>query len=190
MPIEVERKAVVRDEQHVVDQLRALAVGVSSTYRDVYYDWDDRALERDGRRELRLRVVEVSDGSRTAVLTYKGAMLDGASTPEFETEVSDPEMMDTILTGLGLGHTIAYQKRCQNFRFTVAGRAVVATVVRVPELEPTFVEVESIVETAEEIPAASTVVDQVLADLGVSPVDVTEEFYIDMVTARRAGLGA
>ncbi|WP_412543559.1 class IV adenylate cyclase [Longispora sp. K20-0274] len=186
MPIEVERTAVVRDADEVRARLSAWAVGESSTYQDVYYDSADRMLERDGRRELRLRVIERADGTSRAVLTYKGSMIDSTAMPEFETEVSDPEMMDTILAGLGLGHTIAYEKHCDNFRFTVNGRDILATVVRVPELEPTYIEVETVLDSrADGVPEALAAVDQVLRDLGIPPEDVTEEYYVDLVAAQR-----
>ncbi|WP_018349830.1 class IV adenylate cyclase [Longispora albida] len=190
MPIEVERTAIVHDVQHVRTRLSAYTSGSVSTYRDVYYDWPDRALERDGRRELRLRDIVEADGARRTLLTYKGSATDGAVMPEFETEVADPDMMDMILAGLGLGHTIAYQKLCENFRFDVAGRSILATVVRVPELEPTFIEVETIVGSpGEDVPEALAAVDRVLADLGIPPADFTTEFYIDLVTAERHRAG-
>jgi adenylate cyclase class 2 len=184
MPIEVELKARVNDPDHVRAELGRRAAGQASTYRDTYYDWPDRRLTGNGRQELRVRIIETGSASR-CVLTFKGAMLDQASTPEYETDVGSPEAMGAILAGLGLEHLIAYTKHCENFTFDAEGLRIVATVVAVPELDGTFVEIETLVTDHAPVDAARAAVRRVLADLGLSESDLEPAFYIDMISARR-----
>jgi adenylate cyclase class 2 len=126
MPIKVELKARITDPATVSARLRGWADGEPSTYADTYYDFPDRRLTETGRQEMRLRVID-KPGGRKVLWTFKGAMLDAASTPEWETEVADPQPADAILTGLGMTHLIAYTKRCENFRFTAHGHPILAT---------------------------------------------------------------
>jgi len=141
MPIEVELKARVQDADALLRRLRDKSDGQPSTYRDTYYDWPDRRLGNAGRQELRIRVIE-ADSETKALWTFKGAMLDAASTPEFETMVTEPDMAQAILAQLGLEPVIAYTKHCVNFTFESDHHRVKASVVQVPELEGTFLEIE------------------------------------------------
>lgn len=185
MPIEVERKARVADPDKLHGLLAARADAEASTYHDTYYDWPNGSLELDGRRELRVRVIETSTGRQT-VLTFKDTPLDGTSVPEHETTVDDPAALDTILTGLGLAHTIRFQKRCWNYTFEANGHQIKASVVQVPELDgETFVEVETIVDTTDLTSAASAAIDQVLASVDLGEDDLTDELYTDRVRAQR-----
>lgn len=185
MPIEVERKARVADPDKLQALLAARAEAEASTYHDTYYDWPDGSLESDGRRELRVRVIETSAGRR-AVLTFKDTPLDDTSVPEYETAVEDSPALDTILTGLGLTHLVKFQKRCWNYTFEANGHQVKATIVQVPELDgETFVEVETIVDTADRTAAATDAIDQVLASLDLGKHDLTDELYTDRVRSQR-----
>lgn len=184
MPIEVELKARVTDPGAVVGRLRSWAEGEVSTYADTYYDFPDRRLTETGRQEVRLRVIDKPGGSR-AVWTFKDAMLDAASTPEWETEVADPRAADAILTGLGLQHLIAYTKQCENFRFTAHGHPIVATIVTIPEIDGTFLEVETLVPDNAERDDALKAIHAVLTDLDLTETDLEPTFYIDLVRARR-----
>lgn len=186
MAIEVELKARVSEPDRVRAVLAQRSTGDISTYRDTYYDWPDRRLTEDGRQELRVRIVESTAGGR-CLLTFKGAMLDEASTPEYETDVADPKAIDQILTGLGLEHMIAYTKECENFRFEAAGYRIVATMVTVPEIDGTFIEVETLVPDGEPVDDGQRAIRGVLTDLGLGEDDLEPTFYIDLVTARRAG---
>jgi adenylate cyclase class 2 len=182
--IEVELKARVPDPDTVRAALWARTNGEMSTYRDTYYDWPDRRLTRAGRQELRVRVIETDHGAR-CVLTFKGAMLDESSTPEYETEVSSPAAVDAILSALGLEHVIAYTKRCENFRFQAHGYPIVATLVRVPELDGAFVEIETLIPDGAPAGEADKAIRGTLVDLGLGEHDLEPAFYIDMITAGR-----
>lgn len=61
---------------------------------------------------------------------------------------------------------------------------MLATLVRVPELDGTFIELETIVPE-EELKDALRDVRHVLDDLGVQERDLTTELYTDAVAARR-----
>lgn len=48
-----------------------------------------------------------------------------------------------ILSGLGLVHLVEFGKRCVNYRFTSSGRDMLATIVTVPEIDGTFIELQT-----------------------------------------------
>ena len=184
MPIEVELKARLTDPTAVHAKLQQLAAGRTSTYHDTYYDYPDQRLERSGRQELRLRTVTSPTGTRN-LLTFKKAMLDTTSTPEYETLVDQPDMINAILIGLGLTPTIAYTKHCENYRFTTTGHDILATVVQVPELDGTFLEVETVIDDDGDRDHAEQAINVVLETLGLGSGDLEPTYYIDMVRGAR-----
>ena len=187
--IEAEIKARVRDVDHIRRLLGQRATGQVSRYRDTYYDLPGHPLAQDG-RELRVRVVETS-GRRRCLLTYKGPAVDAqtGSKPETETEVSDADAADAILLALGFTHLVAFDKHCVNYAFTASGRRIQATLVTVPELEGTFVEVETMSANRGDLGAALNVVRALLDELDVRPGDMTSELYTDVVMRHRQHSG-
>ncbi|WP_371516052.1 class IV adenylate cyclase [Kitasatospora sp. NBC_01300] len=191
MAIEAELKAVVRDPEGVRGQLAARhGAGRVEVYRDTYYDAPDGSL-MGADRELRIRTVHGPDDTRT-VLTYKGARVDEASgsKPESETEVEDADAAHEIVRGLGFIPRIAFEKRCRNYGFQRDGRHLLATLVRVPELDDaTFIEVETTAATTAATEAdlgpALALVRAVLAELGINEADLITELYTDAVAAAR-----
>jgi adenylate cyclase, class 2 len=183
--IEAELKARVRDPEALRDRLRRLASEEISLYRDTYYDRPGRDLTLEG-RELRVRVMETS-GVRRAVLTYKEPAADSVSgsKPEHETKVADAAVVDEILRALGLEHLVAFEKHCANYRFTARGRDMLATVVTVPEIDGTFVELETLTDEAGLADALGDV-RAVLNELGIGEDDLTTERYTDAVMRARA----
>ncbi|MFD7901630.1 MULTISPECIES: class IV adenylate cyclase [unclassified Kitasatospora] len=186
MAIEAELKAVVRDPEGVLRQLEDQhGGGRAEVYRDTYYDAPDGSL-MGGDRELRIRTVHGPNDTRT-VLTYKGARVDEASgsKPEAETRVEDADAAHEIVRGLGFVPRIAFEKRCRNYDFERDGRRLLATLVRVPELDATFIEVETAAATESDLGPALAVVRAALADLGIGEDDLTTELYTDAVAAVR-----
>ncbi|MEV7773066.1 class IV adenylate cyclase [Kitasatospora sp. NPDC086791] len=186
MAIEAELKAVVRDPESVLAQLKGrYGTGRAEVYQDTYYDAPDGSL-MGADRELRIRTVHGPDDTRT-VLTYKGARVDEASgsKPEAETRVEDADAAHAIVRGLGLVPRIRFEKRCRNYTFERDGRSLLATLVRVPELGATFIEVETSAPGQDDLGLALTVVRAVLADLGIAEDDLTTELYTDAVAAAR-----
>lgn len=185
--IEAELKARLRDPDAVRARLDELAAGETVVYRDTYYDQPDCAFMQSG-RELRIRVIETPAriGLRT-VLTYKDPAVDeSGSKPEFETAVADAAMMGQIVERLGYSPRLAFTKHCANYRFRAAGRDILVTLVTVPEVDGSFLEVETQAHQDELAPALETV-RKVLNDLGVTDDELTTELYSDAVRASRSG---
>lgn len=185
MSVEAELKARVGDPDRVRTLLRDRAREEIATYSDTYYDTVDHRLTGEG-RELRVREI-VSDHENRSVLTYKAPSVHAASgsKPEYETGLTSPDIMRTILDRLGYVVLVSLTKHCRNYRFTSGGRDMLATLVHVPELDGTFLEVETIVPDQSEIDAGITAVRAVLADLGITDADLTTEQYTDAVRQRR-----
>jgi adenylate cyclase class 2 len=182
--IEAELKARVHAPEQVMRQLDERATARVEVYRDTYYDRPDGSLEKTG-QELRVRTVHGADATRT-VLTFKGAAVDeeSGSKPEYETRVEDADQAHAILRGLGHVELIAFEKRCRNYDVTAHGRQMLATLVRVPEIDGTFLEVETIVDE-DDVPAALAALRVVLAELGIGAEDLTRDTYTGAVAAQR-----
>jgi adenylate cyclase class 2 len=182
--IEAELKARVHAPETVLRRLEERAQGRAEVYADTYYDRPDRALEKAD-EELRVRTVHGPDDTRS-VLTYKGARVDEASgsKPEHETRVDDPEAVRAMLRGLGYVPVITFEKRCRNYDFEARGRQMLATLVRVPEIDGTFLELEAQAPESE-LSAALDDVRTVLTELGIGPGDLTTETYTEAVAAQR-----
>lgn len=183
--IEAELKARARDPRALHQQLGKLAAGEQSVYRDTYYDRPGRDLTVSG-RELRLRTVQTGS-RRRSLLTYKESAVDVASSskPEYETEVASPEAVDVLLLGVGFEHLVSFEKHCTNYRFRAEGRDLLATVVTVPELDGTFLELETMAEPAD-TEAALAAIWAAQLRLGIVSDDLTTEQYTDAVLAQRS----
>lgn len=183
--IEAELKARVHAPEAVLRLLEARATGRAEVYQDTYYDDREGSLEAKD-QELRVRTVNGPDDTRS-VLTFKGAKVDEASgsKPEHETRVADPQAVHAILKDLGYVPVIAFEKRCRNYDFEARGRRMLATLVRVPEVDGTFLELETLVDE-DDVVAALADVRGVLEELGIHGEDLTRELYTDAVAARRA----
>ncbi|MGP8300668.1 class IV adenylate cyclase [Streptomyces inhibens] len=184
--IEAELKARVHNPEHVMGQLDRLAEGRAEVYQDTYYDDPSGSLDAQ-HQELRVRTIHGPNSTRS-VLTYKGARIDSASgsKPEHETRVDNPEAVHAMLRGLGYAPAIAFQKRCRNYEFSSRGRSLLATLVQVPEIEGTFLEVETMIPEEKELSAALDDIRSAMGELGIHADDFTSELYTDAVAARRA----
>ncbi|WP_369217683.1 class IV adenylate cyclase [Streptomyces flavofungini] len=182
--IEAELKARVKEPRRVTALLGKRARSRRELYRDTYYDRPDGSLATAG-EELRVRTIDGESSSRT-VLTFKAATVDAesGSKPEHETVVDDADAAHAILRGLGYVETIAFEKQCRNYAFETHGRHMLVTLVRVPEIEGTFLEAETLVSEGE-VPQALSGIRAVLTDLGISDEDLTRETYTDAVARRR-----
>ncbi|MEU5186824.1 class IV adenylate cyclase [Streptomyces klenkii] len=183
--IEAELKARVHDVAEVTRRLDARAAGRAEVYQDTYYDEPAGTLEKED-RELRVRTVRGAQATKT-ILTYKGARVDAASgsKPEHETRVEDPEAVHAMLRGLGYVPVIAFEKQCRNYEFHAHGRPMLATVVTVPEIDGSFIELETQVEQ-QGLRGALDDIRSVLLELGIQDGDLTTELYTDAVRARRS----
>lgn len=183
--IEAEYKARLTNPDRVRAALRERSTPDVVSYQDTYYDTLSGDLDRTG-REFRLRTVEDSSGNRRNVLTFKDPAVDEAtgSKPEYETRVADSEAMRDIVVRLGYQPTLAFTKRCENYSFTAADRQMLATIAEVPEVDGTFLELETQAE-GPDLPEAFADLQTVLTDLGVTPEELTTELYTDAVRQAR-----
>ena len=184
--IEAELKARVADPEALRARLRRLADEELSVYHDTSYDTPAHDLTASG-RELRIRVIDSADGARRTVLTYKEPPADAAtrSKPKHETAVADAAVIDVILQALGTVHLVAFEKLCANYRFTAKGRDMLATMVTVPEIDGTFLELETLA-TEDDLVAGLADVRAVLGELGITETDLTTEEYTDAVIRARS----
>lgn len=182
--IEAELKARLDRPDSVRAALARFSPPEKSIYSDVYYDAADDSFERTG-RELRLRTITSPQGMQH-LLTYKEGVVDrqSGSKPEYETGVSTPDATAYIIQELGYRPTIALTKHCENYRFSHEGREFLATIVLIPEITGTFLEVETIAEV-QELAGALAAVRSLLQDLGVSERELTTELYTDAVRSAR-----
>ncbi len=182
--IEAELKARVHAPQAVMRLLEDRAQARVEVYQDTYYDRPDGSLDKTD-QELRIRTVHGPDHTHT-VLTFKAGAVDEASgsKPEHETLVTDADAAHAILRGLGYIKQIAFEKRCRNYTFEACGRPMLATLVRVPEIDGTFLEIETLVDK-DDLTAALDDLHTVLNELGIPPQDLTRETYTSAVAAQR-----
>jgi adenylate cyclase class 2 len=183
--IEAEYKARLSDPEAVREWLRSRAAAEEVGYEDAYFDTADRALD-EADCELRLRTITAFGGEQRHLLTFKDAAVEEStrSKPEYETYVSDRKSMAEIMARLGYRPFITFTKQCENFRFNSAGRDIVATVVTVPEIDGTFLELETQVEE-DDVSGALRDLRSVLAELGVSLDELTTGLYTDAVAKSR-----
>ncbi|PPJ25490.1 adenylyl cyclase [Nocardia nova] len=183
--IEAEYKAKLTAPDRVRAALRERAIPNVVSYQDTYYDTPSGDLDRTG-REFRLRTMEDSSGAHRHLLTFKDPAVDDAtgSKPEFETVVADRHAMGAIITRLGYQPTLSFTKRCENFEFTACGRRMLATIANVPEIDGTFLELETQAEEPD-MSRAFTDLRKVLTGLGVTPEELTTVLYTDAVRQAR-----
>ena len=183
--IEAELKARLSNPDAVRAALARRAKPETAVYSDVYSDTAGGALEGNG-RELRVRTIR-TDIVRHQ-LTFKEPAIDEASQskPEHETTVTSVAATKHIIQALGYAPFVSLTKECENYRFSDGGRDFLATVVRVPEVDGTFLEVETMA-AEDEVDQALAAVRGVLAELGVPAEALTSETYTGAVRAARKG---
>ena len=181
MAIEAELKALVTDPETVLRALAAIAPGTSAIYRDQYFDSEDGSFTASG-RELRIRTVDSAEAVRH-ILTFKAPAVEAesGSKPEYETVVADPEATTAILLALGYRALVSFSKHCANHRIQHEGRDILATLVTVPEVDGTFLEVETLTHDAGDVPAALAAVRAVMTEVGIAPANFTTELYTEAV---------
>ena len=145
---------------------------------DTYYDAPHRSFA-DTDEALRLRRETTAD-DHTAILTYKGPLVETASKTreERETAVADAAAMEGILDALGFTPAAAVEKDRERFSrgaYTVALDAVAGL--------GEYVEVERTVE--EDIEAAREGASDLLRDLGCDPTEQVRTSYLGLLIERR-----
>ena len=80
---------------------------------------------------------------------------------------------------------MAFEKHCANYAFTASGRDILATLVTVPELDRTFIEIETMTTDPDDLEPALADVRSVLDELGVPRSDLTTDLYTHAVMKNR-----
>lgn len=170
----------VRDRLDAVGASRLRAV----TQRDVYYDAPHRdfAETDEAFRLRRERVVdENGDGGapeRVSKLTYKGPLVEAESKTrtEHETVVDDETEARAIVESLGFEPAAVVEK--ERTFFELDGYTV--TLDSVSGLGE-FVEIETTVESDDEIPAARDRARELLDTLGLDPDETIRTSYLGLL---------
>jgi adenylate cyclase, class 2 len=179
--IEAELTAVLRDPASVRAALGKRARPRPSHYADTYYHRLEGGMAGN---KLRVRTI-TENGAATTIVTLKGpAVDDRGSKPEHETTVADPGVLHTIFTTVGLTPLIAYEKQCENYGFEAEGRRLLATIATVPDLDETFLELETMTP-ADELESAMELLHEVLGSLGVTTEELDNKSYIARVRTAR-----
>jgi adenylate cyclase, class 2 len=115
MPIEIEKKYRLSKKQRQEVQQRLPKLGAKRTGEEfeenIIYSGDSIDLSRS---VLRLRLI-----GKRGILTYKERFPSQSSIKrqrEDETQVSDPEAMESILDALGFTPALVYEKRRETWR--------------------------------------------------------------------------
>lgn len=185
--IEAEYKARLLAPDTVRNHLLDRAQPELVTYHDTYFDDHTDTLSKAD-RELRLRTI-TNPGSTRHLLTFKEAAVDSAtgSKPEYETAIADRDVLEEIINRLGYVPVISFSKECENFRFSDQGHDLLATLVTVPELDGTYLELETQAPDEATMDAALGDLRSILHNLGVSDGELTTELYTDAVAQKRSG---
>lgn len=151
------------------------------TQRDVYYDAPHRDFaETDEAFRLRRETaLDENNGSEgTVKLTYKGPLIEDESKTraEHETAVADPAETRAIVESLGFEPAAVVEK--ERTFFELEGYTVTLDVVS--ELGE-FIEIETAVETDDEIPDARDRARELLETLGIDPEDNIQTSYLGLL---------
>jgi len=154
------------------------------TQVDTYYDAPDRSFAETD-EALRIRREHEGDAS-TAVLTYKGPLVDDSSKTrmEAETAVEDGDETDAILSGLGYEPAASVRKTRE--RFALDGWHV--TLDAVDDLGE-FVEIEREIDELEagEVPTAlREEAEAILSGLGLDAADQIRSSYLGLLLSAGA----
>jgi adenylate cyclase class 2 len=184
--IEAEYKARLMEPDTVRARLRERTEPQLVTYEDTYFDDDKRTLSSSD-QELRIRTI-TGRNSKRHVLTFKDTAVDQAtgSKPEHETTVSDRAPVEYLLKKLGYLPFISFSKICENYRFTSRDREILATVATVPELDGTYLELETQAGNESDLTAVLADLRSILYDLSITASDLTTELYTDAVARKRS----
>jgi len=176
---EVELK-VRADHDRVRERLDALDAERVESLRqaDTYYDAPHRDFAATD-EAVRVRK-ETRDGDRETRITYKGPKIEAESKTreELETTVGDGETARELFESLGF-EPVATVRKDREY-FTVSGFTVTLDAV---EDVGEFVEVETDVETTDEVESAREAAVELLSDLGLDLDGQLRISYLELLLA-------
>lgn len=180
--IEVEIKVSVSNPDTI--KQRILESGAKKektvTQIDVYLSHPCRDFSRTD-EALRLRTTITPDGEKQFEMTYKGPKIDTTTKTRTETNtgVGDVQKALLLLNSLGFKEVATIKKHREFFR-----DADIAISLDDVEEIGTFVEVETIVQTEDEIDSAKSNLFDTLTQLGLSPKQSIRESYLELYLQR------
>ncbi|WP_416440716.1 class IV adenylate cyclase [Leeuwenhoekiella sp. A16] len=185
---EVELKAIVRNRSATITQIENLCneTALNLVYDDVYLDKENTLTTVD--KELRLRNKTNRDsGESRFFLTFKDSPFDekSKSKPEFETEIADFNTGIAIFQKLGYSISMRYTKECLIYNLTYQDIKLEVSIVKLPELENTFIEVETQTETEKDIKSRFKILHEFLNQIGIAQIDITSQYYVDAIKEKR-----
>lgn len=184
---EAEIKYAVDDPVRVTNVLEAKSSPVKEVYSDVYFV-HPTVVPPMSDQELRVREISSKLGVRS-LLTFKDAVVDSAtlSKREFEVEIVDSASMYTMLEAMGFQRDIQFTKECVNWHLK-ADMDVLATLVTVPELTGSFLELETLVSSSSEVPGALERIRSLASEAGLGSQQETTATYTASVRNARQHL--
>ena len=185
---EVELTAIVRNKAEVLQKLEQFAAQPAQEviYDDLYFDKKNELKKQQC--ELRLRKKTFSQsGEISCWLTFKEAPFDQKtrSKPEFETEITDFDSAQAIFYGLGYNLDIRYAKNCLFYNVNYKDIDLEISLVELPELSETFIEIETQSENLENTAPFFKVLYAFLEELNMKQKDLTTLQYQDLVRNAR-----
>lgn len=184
---EVELTAVVNKPKAVFEILTTYDANYSTlVYDDSYYDQKNLLATKE--QELRIRIKKnLNTGSTSSYLTLKDTPFDvkTKSKPEYETQIDNPEAAAQLLNKLGYDKKINYQKNIQFFTFDFSDKPIEVSLVTLPELTQTFIELETQVNESSQTDNAFKVLYKLLEILAIEQTALTTEYYQQMVKKAR-----
>ncbi|WP_031425063.1 class IV adenylate cyclase [Flavimarina sp. Hel_I_48] len=185
---EVELTAIIKNKADVLRKLGQFATAPAHEvfYDDLYFDKKNELKERES--ELRLRKKSYPEsGKITNWLTLKEAPFDQKtrSKPEFETKITDFEAAKVIFEKLGYELVIRYAKHCRFYYARFKNLNLEISVVQLPELSDTFIEIEAQTENFEKTDSIFKILYTFLEEIGMSENDLTTLQYQEMVMESR-----
>ena len=186
--IEAERKYIVPAPAALRRHLGELTKSRSLTYADTYFDHPNLNFIAS-ESELRIRVISGEHSNVETLLTFKGEIVDSETESKTEYEArleDDPQKAVILLEAMGFERLVTFTKICDQYNFMYEGYQISATMVKVPEIDKNYLELETLLEQVTEMTAALSMLSSLAARLGLRSIDETTEGYSDMVIRARS----
>ncbi|RKX75991.1 MAG: class IV adenylate cyclase [Spirochaetes bacterium] len=173
MPVEVELKAWVKDRSSLEKKLKE-RFDFKKTYikKDIYYSTPHSGLKE------RFRLRQEEEGEALVTIKKKKIVKKTEQNIEIEFRVSDPQAFEQFVLDIGCRKVIKKVKRGD--LYTAGEINIELTMV---EDLGEFIEIEKIVESEDSnlLEQAREEINYILHSLGVSPDQIEERYYVDML---------
>lgn len=157
-------------------------------YHDQYFD-DAEHTVTGSQREVRLRViVDETNGTEEAFLTYKHPPFDeeSRSKQEDESQVYNPDTIEDMLEEDGFYPYLKFDKHCHGLELPWDDKRIEVTLVKIDGLNDCYMELEILEENKDAAMEDLHHLRAFAAELGLGEAQRTNEYYTDMVAAMRA----